>query len=250
LQALDPAAREAHGRGQYVGQESFVTADEVVWLARASKVAARSRVLDLCCGTGGPALYLARKTGCNLVGIDHSPEAVHLARLAARMHRATLRTSFHQADATRLPVLGNFEAVLLLETMLAIPDKGALLQEVGRVLRPGGRFGLTLEEGQPLTPEERHLMPGGDAIYLIQENDLIALLESHGFRPVQVEDHTGQHAAMAWRLTAAYNRHRGALCRAMGTEACNEMLAEHRQWVTWLTARRVRKLAMVAERVH
>ena len=52
-----------------------MSAREILNLARATGVDARTRVLDLCCGSGGPALHLARQTGCRIVGVDRSSEA-------------------------------------------------------------------------------------------------------------------------------------------------------------------------------
>ena len=63
---------------------------------------------------------------------------------------------------------GRFDVVLLLETMLAFPDKAALLAEVARVLEPGGRFAFTVEEGRPLTAGERARMPDADTVWLVE----------------------------------------------------------------------------------
>ena len=84
--ALRRAHDEAYDEGEYVGQENFMSADEILALVRAAGVTAGARVLDLCCGRGGPALHLAQETGCWIVGVDRSPEAIYLAR-AATEHR-------------------------------------------------------------------------------------------------------------------------------------------------------------------
>ena len=64
-----------------------MSAEEILMtLARAAGVTAGARVLDLCCGRGGSALHLAQETGCWIVGVDRSPEAIYLAR-AATEHR-------------------------------------------------------------------------------------------------------------------------------------------------------------------
>ena len=81
--ALLPAHIQAHREGEYVGQESFMSAQEILCLARVAGVDSRSRVLDLCCGCGGTALHLVSQTGCRIVGVDRSSEAIHLARTSA-----------------------------------------------------------------------------------------------------------------------------------------------------------------------
>jgi methylase of polypeptide subunit release factors len=97
--ALRPAHIQAHREGEYVGQESFMSAREILNLARATGVDARTRVLDLCCGSGGPALHLARQTGCRIVGVDRSSEATYLARTSAEHQGLDRRGTFIVAEA-------------------------------------------------------------------------------------------------------------------------------------------------------
>jgi ubiquinone/menaquinone biosynthesis C-methylase UbiE len=144
--ALHPAHTQAHRDGEYVGQESFISAREILELARAAGADARSRVLDLCCGSGGPALHLARQAGCRIVGVDRSSEAIHLARTSAEHQGLDRRATFIVAEALCSPMdAASFDAILMYETMLAFEDKRRLVRVVRRLLRPGGRFGVTLE---------------------------------------------------------------------------------------------------------
>ncbi len=53
--ALERARAAAFPAGEYAGQESFMRASEISALARAAGVGPGVRVLDLCCGTAGPA---------------------------------------------------------------------------------------------------------------------------------------------------------------------------------------------------
>ena len=64
--------------------------------------------------------------------------------------------------------------------MLAFPDKEALLGEVAHVLEPGGRFAFTVEEGRPLTQQERAPMPGADTVWLIELAELTGVLREAG----------------------------------------------------------------------
>ena len=64
--------------------------------------------------------------------------------------------------------------------MLAFCDRGALAGEVARVLEPGGRFAFTVEEGRPLTQQERAQMPGADTIWLIEVAELTGVLGQAG----------------------------------------------------------------------
>ena len=137
-----------------------MSAREILDLARAAGVDSRTRVLDLCCGSGGPSLHLARQTACQIVGVDRSSEATYLARTSAEHQGLDRRATFIAAEALCPPIdAASFDVVLLYETMLAFEDKRRLVRVVRKLLRPGGRFGLTFEEGQPLSSAERRGLP-------------------------------------------------------------------------------------------
>lgn len=118
--ALQSVREAAYGVGGYVGQDSFMTADQILALARATGVTAGARVLDVCCGRGGPALELVRRTGCRIVGVDLSREGLRRARSLARTRGVESSAAFVVGAADRLPCTGPFDAVMLLETMLAV----------------------------------------------------------------------------------------------------------------------------------
>jgi ubiquinone/menaquinone biosynthesis C-methylase UbiE len=249
--ALLPAHIQAHREGEYVGQESFMSAREILDLARAAGVDSRTRVLDLCCGSGGPTLHLAWQTGCRIVGVDRSSEAIHLARTSAEHQGLDRSATFIVAEALCPPIdATSFDAVLLYETMLAFEDKERLVRVVRKLLRPGGRFGLTFEEGRPLSSAERRRIPEGEEVWLTLESEFRELLEATGFRIRWVEDHTAAHAEVAWRLAAAFRRDRVSIIEALGPQMSNELVIAHERWAEWLSARRVRKLTVVAQRPH
>jgi sarcosine/dimethylglycine N-methyltransferase len=249
--ALCPAHFQAHREGEYVGQESFMSACEILDLARAAGVDSRTRVLDLCCGSGGPALHLARQTACQIVGVDRSSEATYLARTSAEHQGLDRRATFIAAEALCPPIdADSFDVVLLYETMLAFEDKRRLVRVVRKLLRPGGRFGLTLEEGRPLSSAERRRIPEGEEVWLTLESEFRELLEATGFRIRWAEDHTAAHAEVARRLAAAFRRDRVSIIEALGPQTSNELVMAHERWAEWLSARRVRKLTVVAQRPH
>jgi sarcosine/dimethylglycine N-methyltransferase len=228
-----------------------MTAREILDLARAAGVDSRTRALDLCCGSGGPTLHLAWQTGCRIVGVDRSSEAIHLARTSAEHQGLDRSATFIAAEALCPPLdADSFDVVLLYETMLAFEDKERLVRVVCKLLRPGGRFGLTFEEGRPLSSTERRRIPEGEEVWLTLESEFRELLEATGFRIRWAEDHTAAHAEVAWRLAAAFRRDRVSIIEALGPQMSNELVMAHERWAEWLSARRVRKLTVVAQRPH
>ncbi|HEY2438100.1 MAG TPA: hypothetical protein VGH93_13035, partial [Solirubrobacteraceae bacterium] len=64
VEALAQARLSAYAPGEFVGQESFMGAGEILALARQAGVAPGVSVLDLCCGVAGPGRLITRKLGC------------------------------------------------------------------------------------------------------------------------------------------------------------------------------------------
>jgi SAM-dependent methyltransferase len=241
--ALQRARVSAYAPGEFVGQESFMTAGEIRALAVQAGIGPGVEVLDVCCGVAGPGRFITRELGCDYLGVDASAGAVAIARERAD----GLACRFTVGQVPPLPV-GAFDVVLLLETMLAFADKDALVRAVAAALRPGGRFAFTLEEGAPLTAAERAAMPDADTVWLTPLDELTGALERAGLVVGRVEDHSGAHRATARSLAAAFAAEAAAISAQVGSAAVDELLAAHRLWVEWLDAGRVRKLAVVAER--
>ena len=229
--ALQHARETAYDAGEFVGQESFMTAAEIRALAARAGIAREVSVLDLCCGVAG------------YVGVDSSASAVGIAREAAH----DLPCRFEVTEVPPLPP-GTFDVVLLLETMLAFADKETLLNAVSQALAAGGRFAFTLEEGLPLSESERARMPDADTVWLTPLDELRELLARAGLVVRWLDDWSRSHLAAAQALTDAFAADSTAIAARIGHRALDELLAAHRLWSEWLETGRVRKLAIVAER--
>jgi len=165
----------------------------------------------------------------------------------ARSLAGELPCRFEQRQVPPLPA-GPFDVVLLLETMLAFPDKRALLADVVRVLEPGGRFAFTLEEGSPLTPDERARMPDADTVWLIELAEMTSLLDEVGLTVTWQEQWSASHSATATALLQWFRTEESDIARQIGPLALTELIAAHELWSDWLGCGRVRKFALVAEK--
>jgi ubiquinone/menaquinone biosynthesis C-methylase UbiE len=240
---LERARATAFPAGEYVGQESFMRAAEIRALAHQAGIGPGVTVLDLCCGIAGPGRAITAETGCRYLGADRSASALAAARELA----GDLPCRFEQAHLPPLPD-GRFEVVLLLETILAFPDKKTLVGEVARVLEPGGRFAFTVEEGRPLTERERAQMPGADTVWPIELAELTDVLREAGLTVIWQEDHSSSHQAIATALHRCYQAESPQIADQIGTRATADLLTAHRLWSDWLGSGRVRKFAIVAEK--
>ena len=243
VEALERARVSAYAHGEFVGQESFMRATEILDLSRRAGVAPGVSVLDLCCGIAGPGRFLTRELGCTYLGVDLSSSAIEIARGRAD----GLACRFEVARIPPIPS-GPFDAVLLFETMLAFPDKGPLLEAVARALRTGGRFAFTLEEGAPLTKSEREAMPDADTVWLTPLPEMLASLEQVGLAVRWRDDFSRSHRALADSLIDAFAEDAANITAQIGRRPLDELLRAHRLWSDWLGTGRVRKLALVAEK--
>jgi SAM-dependent methyltransferase len=243
VRALHRARLSAYAPGEFVEQEGFMRAGEIRALAARAGIGPGVSVLDLCCGVAGPGRFITRELGCSYLGVDYSASAIEIARERAR----ELPCRF---EVRRIPPLppGRFDVVLLLETMLAFPDKEALLAEVSRALPTGGRFAFTLEEGVALSAAEREVMPDADTVWLTPLASMLSSLERAGLVVRWQEDCSRRHREMADSLIDAFSGDAADIAAQIGRRALDELLAAHRLWSDWLGVGRVRKFAFVAEK--
>jgi SAM-dependent methyltransferase len=150
----------------------------------------------------------------------------------------------------RIPPIppGPFDVVILLESLLAFPEKEPLLREISGALTTGGRFACTFEGGLPLTAAERNRMPDADTVWLVEVDEMLALLERVGLIVRRQEDQGQSHAAMAESLTDAFTADAVDIAAQIGDQALEELLRAHQLWSDWLRSGRVRKTALIAEK--
>jgi len=106
-------------------------------------------VLDVATGTGAVAIELARQKGCDVVGVDQSPEM--LAEAKRRIGAADLdaRIRLVESRAEELPFGdGSFDGLTFTYLLRYVEDPAATMRELARVLRPGGAIAM-LEFGVP-----------------------------------------------------------------------------------------------------
>jgi SAM-dependent methyltransferase len=104
---------------------------------------AGDRVLDVGSGLGGPARLIAAQRGCDVTGIDLTPEFVEVAERLTERTELTDRVRFVCADALALPFEdGAFDAAITQHVAMNIADRARLYAEIRRVIAPGGRFAL------------------------------------------------------------------------------------------------------------
>jgi ubiquinone/menaquinone biosynthesis C-methylase UbiE len=141
-QLYEEIRREAFGED--IGQSSWITADEQDRFLPHLNLSEGKCLLDVACGSGGPALRIGKRTGCSLVGVDVHEQAIATANeLAAR--RKMSECEFQVVDASEpLPFAENsFDAITCFDAINHLPDRPAVIADWARVLKPGGRMLFT-----------------------------------------------------------------------------------------------------------
>lgn len=102
----------------------------------------QSHVVDIACGKGSSAIYLAENYGCNVIGIDISPDLVQQGQEAATRKNLGAKVTFQVGNAMELPFSDNsFDAALSQAMLVLVEDKVKTIKEANRVVREGGRAG-------------------------------------------------------------------------------------------------------------
>jgi cyclopropane fatty-acyl-phospholipid synthase-like methyltransferase len=163
--------------GRNLCQHGFADLSHLDHLIQVSAIGPQSRVLDLGCGNGMIAEYIADQTGAHVTGIDLIERAIQDAR--TRTQGKQDRLTFAMMDLARLdfpPV--SFDGVISIDT-LYFGDIDATLQQVIPLLRPGGRivafFDQSCEPDIALEdyPREQTLPDGTDLAKALQRCGLV-----------------------------------------------------------------------------
>jgi ubiquinone/menaquinone biosynthesis C-methylase UbiE len=127
IEALAPYD-QFHGRGL----------EATIELAGLMRAAASDHILDIGSGIGGPARYFASRFGCQVTGIDLTPEFCSVARHLTRLLDLQDRVAFEVGDALAMPFADTtFNGAYSMNVSMNIADKTALYREIHRVLQPG-----------------------------------------------------------------------------------------------------------------
>jgi SAM-dependent methyltransferase len=167
-------------------------------------------VLDLGCGFGRHA-YEALRRGGRVVACDMSPaELVEVRKTFQVMHEygelapATMATATC-GDATRLPFPdGTFDRIIASEVMEHIPDDLGALDELTRVLRPGGVLAVTIPSWLPevicwkLSDEYYAPKSVGGHVRIYTENEMRQKMRGAGLEPGASHLEHGLHTPYWW----------------------------------------------------
>ena len=177
-----------HGKGLVATEE----------LASLLQPKASDHLLDIGCGIGGPARWIAAKYGCHVTGVDLTTEFCEAARELNALCGLADRVRILHASALSLPLPDNsFDRAYSQAALMNISDKRGVFREAFRILRPGGTLALFLagtgSAGEPYYP-----LPWARTTaisFLVAPDEVERDLNAAGFEIVYVRDIAASLAA-------------------------------------------------------
>ncbi len=161
-------------------------------------IKANQHILDIGCGLGGPARYLAQRFQCKVSGVDITTPFVEAANKLTHLLGMDDRVTIEHGDGHRLPYEdGVFDGAYTQHVTMNVADRAQFFAEAYRVLKPGVFFALT-EQGLGLTGNPHYPLPwseDGSGAYLVSPSETRALLGAAGFENIVVEDTGAKYLA-------------------------------------------------------
>ena len=218
-QVLAEIRRETYGED--IGQNSWITTDEYDKCYSWLNLAPGDHVLEVASGSGGPALYLAKKYGCHITGVDINEEGIKTANQQALDAKIT-SANFQFADVNqRLPFADDtFEAVMCVDSMNHFRDRIGFLREWQRLLKPGKRALFTdpVVITGPVSNEELAARSNIGFFLFVPLEITSSLIQEAGFKLLRCDDVTANIELTSGRWVASRQKHRDDLLRIEGEE--------------------------------
>ncbi len=159
-------------------------------------------VLDVSSGRGTQAIYYARQFGADVTGIDLSEEMVSTATRNAAHAGVADRVHFRRGDSQHLPFADGTFDVVINECAVGIPDDSqAVVDEMIRVLRPGGT--VVIHESTwrvSMSSAEKEELAERYGTTPLERSEWIDMLARGGAHQIQVESEPWSRPEMFWNV--------------------------------------------------
>jgi ubiquinone/menaquinone biosynthesis C-methylase UbiE len=223
-----------HGKGVIATEE----------LVAELQLKASDNLLDIGCGIGGPARWIAAKYGCRVTGVDLTAEFCAAARELNNLTGLADRVEILHGNVLSLPAPNNsFDHAYSQAALMNISDKRGVFREAFRVLRPGGSLALSLA-GAGSAGEPRYPLPWAitTAIsFLATPDEIRGDLLAAGFQIVFVRDTS---AALAEALPPMLNQTETEGLPPLGEHIVTGENAK--EWrVNWMRSMAEQRLSMI-----
>ena len=184
-----------------IGQHSWTTPEELLDMISACRLNQQSVVLDVGCGAGGPAMFVAQQVGCRVIGLDIDEQGIKAANALAvkRGLSASCQFQVHDAAVSFNYADESIDLVFAIDSVFHIPQRKDFLIEVRRLLSRQGKLFFTdagVVNGQ-ISGEEFELRSFNGAAFFAPPGYNQAVLEQSGFEVLRCVDLTENNERIA-----------------------------------------------------
>jgi len=237
--------------GEDIGQNSWITTDEYDTFYNWLDLAPGDHVLEIASGSGGPALYLARKFKCQVTGLDINEDGIKTANQQA-LDSGITNARFQLADVNqRLPFDDEtFEAVMCVDSMNHFRNRLGYLKEWQRVLKSGKRALFTdpVVITGPVSNEELAARSNIGFFLFVPLEVTLNFIKEAGFTLIRCDDVTNNIELTSGRWHASRQQHREDLIKIEGEERFEGLQKFFSTVHTLTTERRLSRFVFLAEK--
>ena len=176
-------------------------------VAELAQIDKGSRILDIACGKGITACFLAQRYGCYVAGIDLSAELISLARDKVQSEGLSEKVDLFLGDGECLPYRDSlFDTVISECSFSLLPNKEAAAIEIKRVLKPRRKLVITDVFLRGQLSEELHTKASFASCIAGAKTleGYVKLFERVGFRDSYVEEHSEALKKVAYQAWVSF----------------------------------------------
>lgn len=209
-------------------QFHYFGTDAVDEAIREAGIGAGSRVLDIGAGLGGPARYMAERTGCHVTAIELQSDLNALAESLTARCGLSARVQHVEADILTHAIEANsYDAVVSWLCFYHIADHQCLLAQVHKALKPQGRLYVEdlFRHGEFNAEEQAHLTQMLYGQYLPRRQTYLDDLQRAGFAGLAFDDRTAIWRPYVAERLAAWTARRRELEAVHGAPVVESLAA-------------------------
>lgn len=230
------------------GGTSWTTRGEADWMGRLLELGEGRKLLEVGAGSGWPALYLARQTGCDATLADLPREALRIAADRVLSEPVAGDISLAVADGASLPFKAEqFDAVCHSDVLCCLAAKRDVLSECMRVIRRSGKMVFTvISIPQGLTRAEHARAVDSGPPFVEAECEYPKLLERTGWMVIDRVDVSADYEETGRRYVREVQTRTDELSALLGESKVRELLSKRQRSVEAVAEGLIRRDIFVA----
>lgn len=203
--------------GEDIGQNSWLTAHEYKDYFSLLNLSPGKKVLEIATGSGGPAVFMVKEKGCQVIGLDINENGVNNAKKLADENDMSDKMKFLQGDASEPLSFPDefFDVIISIDSINHLKDRDKVLKEFQRVLKIGGQLLYTdpIIVTGILNNEEIAIRSSIGFFLFVPIGENERLLKEAGFQEIKSRNVTDNIAAVSIKWFKAREKRKNELLK-------------------------------------